>query len=96
MTDKEDHEILDEWLGNIVPYSEGLDGLEPDIDGVWCRYDLVRDAVLPKAKALEAERDKLRAALETIACMDIKSGSRVASVSMQRIAKTAIGETENG
>jgi len=44
-------------------------------------------------ETLEAEYAKLRSALEAIAYMEIKSGSRAASVSMQRIAKNAIHTT---
>ena len=66
MTDREDHEILDEWLGDIAPYSEVRDGMEPDIDGYWCRYHSVREAVLLKARALEAERDELQEVVRSI------------------------------
>ena len=53
-----------------------------------------RDKAADTIEVLTAERDKLRETLETIACMDIKSGSRMASVSMQRIARARLGKTK--
>ena len=70
------------------------DAMENKIFTLNYKVDLLKESVEHlerRGAALKAERDKLRSALEAIACMDIKSGSRIASVLMQRIAKKCVG-----
>jgi hypothetical protein len=65
MTDApEKHEIIDDWIGNLVCYDDGFYGMEPYVDGEWVRYESVELAILEKLKLNNARIAKLEAFID--------------------------------
>ena len=50
----EDHEILDDWIGDVAPMAQDMDGeMVPDIDGEWVLYDDVADSILRRLQVIK-------------------------------------------